>query len=135
MVDEGGSVPPIKKLVDESSSDSSSNIGGKEESGGKGDSKNESLQSEIPSSQISSNSPFGKGLGKGPFDFEKMSQIYDKRNNVIDLVPGAGLFIDLLKIFFNLFLTKIKKKESSSMTNIIRCLIFRFLLLHQIQQN
>jgi hypothetical protein len=103
MVDEGGSAPPTKIRIDESSSDSSSNINTEANSGGEDDSKNAPLLSQITSSQIPSSSPFGKGLGKGPFDFEKMSQIYDKQNNVIDLVPGAGLFVDLLKIFLIYF--------------------------------
>jgi hypothetical protein len=91
MVDNGGSVPPTKNTLDESSSDSSSNINSVQNNGGKDVSKNEPVQTEVASSQISTNSVFGKGLGKQPFDFEKIAQIYDKQNNVIDLVPGAGL--------------------------------------------
>jgi hypothetical protein len=89
MVDEGGSVPPTKIQIDESSSDSSLNNVNVENTGGENDLENLSTQI----SQSSTNSPFGKGLGKGPFDFEKISQIYDKKNNVIDLVPGAGLYM------------------------------------------
>jgi hypothetical protein len=134
MVDEGGSAPPTKLCIDESNNDSSLNVDHVENIGGKNEGKNIQPQLSINSSQISSPSPFGKGLGKKPFNFEKMAEIYDKENNVIDLVPGAGLF-DLLKIFLIYFyLSKIKKKELLSTMNIILYQIFRFLLLLQIQQ-
>jgi hypothetical protein len=102
MVDEGGSAPPITNSIDESNNDSSSNLNSAEKIGG-------NSQTQISSQISSSNSVYGKGLGKKPFDFEKMAEMYDKQNNVIDLIPGVGLFIDLLKIFF-LFI-EIKKKE------------------------
>jgi hypothetical protein len=104
MVDNGGSVPPNKIPLDESNNDSSSNANSVEKIGGNEEDKNIQLRQEVTSSQISSSSVFGKGLGKKPFDFEKISEMYDKKNNVINLVPGAGLFVDLLKIFFYLFL-------------------------------
>jgi hypothetical protein len=100
MVDNGGSAPPNKILLDESSSDSSSNSSNDTNSGGKDTTKNIPLPSSIPSSQTSPKLIFGKGLGKKPFDFQKISEIYDKENNVINLIPGIGLLIDLLKIFF-----------------------------------
>jgi hypothetical protein len=92
-VDNGGSVPPTKIPIDESLSDSSLNVNSDSNSGGKDEDKNEPLQSQVTSSQISSSSVFGKGLGKQPFDFDKISQMYDKKNNVIDLVPGAALYM------------------------------------------
>jgi hypothetical protein len=94
MVDEGGSVPQNKQSLDESSSDSSSFNGGKEESGGKQIFQNESIQ-------VVEISPYGKGLGKQPLDFEKIASQYDKDNNVIDLIPGVGFF--LFFYFFYLF--------------------------------
>jgi hypothetical protein len=92
MVDNGGSSPPIKIPLDESSSDSSSIINSVTEKGGKDEYKNESFQSVVTSTQTSTNSVFGKGLGKQPFDFEKIAAQYDKDNNVINLIPGAGFF-------------------------------------------
>jgi hypothetical protein len=100
MVDNGGSVPPNKIRIDESNVNSSSNVNTVLICGGKDDDKNES----VTSSQISSNSPFGKGLGKKPIDFQKISEMYDKQNNVINLIPGIGLFVDLLKIFLTYFI-------------------------------
>jgi hypothetical protein len=126
MVDNGGSTPLNKLPIDESSSDSSLNSSCVTNSGGKDVTENIQPQLEVTSSQISSNSPFGKGLGKKPFDFQKISEIYDKENNVINLIPGIGLFIDLLKIFFLFILLKIKKKESKLMMICMQCLIFRF---------
>jgi hypothetical protein len=64
----------------------------KEESGGKDEIQNNIEQPGENNIQISSISPFGKGLGKQPLDFEKIAQMYDEENNVINLVPGAGLF-------------------------------------------
>jgi hypothetical protein len=98
-VDNGGSVPPTKIPFYESSSDSSSNNNSVQNTGGKDVSKNEPVQTEV-ASQISTNSVFGKGLGKQPFDFEKIAQIYDKQNNVIDLVPGAGLILFIYLLLY-----------------------------------
>jgi hypothetical protein len=104
MVDNGGSAPPNKIPLNESNVNSSSNVNSVPICGGKDDDKNVPVQPADSSPQISSSSPFGKGLGKKPIDFQKISEIYDKQNNVINLIPGIGLFVDLLKIFLIYFI-------------------------------
>jgi hypothetical protein len=93
MVDTGGQIVEQKESVKENVNNVNSNIGGNEEKGG----QENILENGIL--QVSDYSPFGKGLGKKPIDFEKLSEIYDKDNNVINLIPGAGLCI-----YFYLFI-------------------------------
>jgi hypothetical protein len=100
MVDEGGSVPPIINSIDKLDDNSSLNISNVKNSGGIDEVKNVPILSTDTSSQNSSSSPFGKGLGKKPYNFEKMAEIYDKDHNVINLVPGAGLCFSFVCFLF-----------------------------------
>jgi hypothetical protein len=81
MVDEGGSVPPIinsiNELLKKPSSSSSSIPINTEQNGGK-----------VADNAVQI-SPFGKGLGKQPLDFE-----------LIYLIPGAGLNFFLFLFIF-----------------------------------